>query len=91
MNREQVKNKEKDADVRGGKPVLVLLNDDYHTFDYVIDALIKVCDHTPEQAEQCTLITHFRGKCDISKGKYEKLKAQREALTERGLKTIIEH
>ena len=50
---------------------LILLNDDVNTFDYVIDVLIQVCKHTPIQAEQCTWITHFKGKCSISSGSLE--------------------
>ncbi len=90
MNKEQLKNREKNSETRGGKPVLILLNDDFHTFDYVIESLVKICKHSPEQAEQCAMITHFKGKCEISKGAFEKLKARRDALTERGLKTVIE-
>ncbi|MCD6201551.1 MAG: ATP-dependent Clp protease adaptor ClpS [Bacteroidales bacterium] len=90
MNKEQVKKREKNQDIEGAKPVLILLNDDFHTFEYVIESLVKICKHSPEQAEQCAMITHFKGKCEISKGKFEKLKAQRKKLTERGLKTIIE-
>ena len=90
MEKEKIKNQEKNSDTRGGNPVLVLLNDDVHTFEYVIDALIKICKHSPEQAEQCAMITHFKGKCEISKGEIDELKVQREALIEKGLKTIID-
>ena len=90
MGREKVLKHVKDSDIKKGNPVLVLLNDDIHTFDYVINALVQICEHSPEQAEQCALITHFKGKCDISKGKYEKLKSQKDALTEKGLKAVID-
>ena len=39
---------------------IVLFNDDVNTFEYVIDSLINVCEHTTEQAEQCTWLVHFR-------------------------------
>ena len=45
---------------------LILYNDEVNTFDFVIDSLMKVCKHEPEQAEQCTFIVHFKGKCDVS-------------------------
>lgn len=53
---------------------LVLHNDDIHTFDYVIDALIEICKHTPEQAEQCTILVHFKGKCTVKTGSMDVLK-----------------
>ncbi len=52
---------------------LILFNDNINTFDFVIETLIKVCDHTPHQAENCTLIAHFKGKCAIRKGTLEDL------------------
>jgi len=68
---------------------LILYNDEYNSFDYVIESLIKVCDHNFEQAEQCTLIAHYKGKCEIKNGSYEKLKPFKDALRDRGLKAII--
>lgn len=52
---------------------LLLLNDDVNTFDYVIETLMKVCGHTLEQAENCAMITHYRGKCAVKSGSYEEL------------------
>jgi ATP-dependent Clp protease adaptor protein ClpS len=68
---------------------LVLHNDDVHSFDYVIDALIDICDHDYEQAVQCTVITHHKGSCDVRKGEFETLKEMKDALTERELSTTI--
>lgn len=68
---------------------LILLNDNQHTFDYVIDTLVDVCQHTEEQATQCTLITHYIGKCDIKRGNISDLRPIRKALTDKELKTII--
>ncbi len=59
---------------------LILHNDDVHTFDYVIDALIAICQHDTLQAEQCTMIIHFKGKCSVKEGKYEQLKSMKEDL-----------
>ena len=49
---------------------LILHNDDIHSFDYVIDALIDICEHGYEQAAQCTIIVHYKGKCDVKWKKY---------------------
>lgn len=68
---------------------LILINDDYHSFDYVINALIDVCNHTEQQATQCTMITHYKGKCDVKKGSFEELRSMRKALIERELKAQI--
>ncbi|HNZ71986.1 MAG TPA: ATP-dependent Clp protease adaptor ClpS [Prolixibacteraceae bacterium] len=68
---------------------LVLLNDDVHTFDYVIDALIKICDHTPQQATQCTLLIHYKGSCDVKKGDIKTLRPLRKALIEKELNAKI--
>ncbi|MBN1768518.1 MAG: ATP-dependent Clp protease adaptor ClpS [Prolixibacteraceae bacterium] len=68
---------------------LVLINDDEHSFDYVIDTLIEVCGHNYEQAAQCTVITHHKGKCDIKKGPVELLRPMRISLVNRELKAII--
>jgi ATP-dependent Clp protease adaptor protein ClpS len=54
--------------------MLVLFNDDHNTFDHVIDVLIECCEHDLHQAEQCALITHFKGKCSVKEGSLEELK-----------------
>lgn len=68
---------------------LVIYNDDVNTFDHVINSLVKVCKHEVIQAEQCTWIIHYNGKCSVKEGTYEFLKPQREALTERGIDAKI--
>ena len=69
---------------------LVLYNDDWHSFDYVIDALIDICKHDNFQAEQCAFITHTKGKCDVKSGVYKKLKSMKDRLIERELTAAIE-
>ena len=69
---------------------LVLYNDDYNTFEFVIEALVDVCKHDLLQAEQCTMIVHNNGKCAVKGGSYIKLKPMREALCDRGLSAVIE-
>ena len=69
---------------------LILHNDDYHTFDYVIDALIKICEHDEQQAEQCTLLIHYKGKCDVKKGSFSYLRPLKKALIQKELKATID-
>ncbi len=69
---------------------LVLHNDNYNTFDYVIDTLIEVCNYNREQAEQCTLIAHLKGRCIIKTGTYKDLKLISGQLSIKGLNTTIE-
>ncbi len=69
---------------------LVLFNDDYHTFDFVINSLVEVCNHDALQAEQCTYIIHYSGKCAVKNGTYDKLNPLRVALVDRGLSAVVE-
>ena len=69
---------------------LILFNDDVNTFDFVIDTLIEVCDHEHEQAEQCALIAHYKGKCMVKTGDYYELKPLYDEMTSRGLTVSIE-
>jgi ATP-dependent Clp protease adaptor protein ClpS len=69
---------------------LILHNDDVHSFDYVIDSLIEVCEMDATQAEQCTYLVHYKGKCDIKKGSFGLLKPYKEGLIERGLNATID-
>jgi len=69
---------------------LIVFNDDVNTFDHVIESLIKVCKHEVEQAEQCTWIIHFNGKCQVKRGEYEKLEPLCTALLDRGISAEIQ-
>jgi ATP-dependent Clp protease adaptor protein ClpS len=69
---------------------IVLYNDDVNTFDFVIDSLIEICEHDPLQAEQCTLLVHYKGKCSVKKGSFDDLKPKCSALLNRGLTAEIE-
>ncbi|MFC1732338.1 ATP-dependent Clp protease adaptor ClpS [candidate division KSB1 bacterium] len=69
---------------------LILYNDEVNTFDFVIDTLIDVCDHDPLQAEQCTVIVHFKGKCAVHNGSYKELKPKFDEMSNRGLTVAIE-
>lgn len=68
---------------------IVLYNDDVNTFDHVIDTLIRVCQHTAEQAEQCAIIVHYKGKCTVKTGHFDELKPQCTQLLEAGLSAEI--
>jgi ATP-dependent Clp protease adaptor protein ClpS len=69
---------------------LILYNDDFNTFDFVIESLIKVCKHDKIQAEQCTYLIHYKGRCSVKKGSFEELEPMCTALLERGLSAEIE-
>ncbi len=68
---------------------IVLFNDEVNTFDHVIDTLVDVCDHTPEQAEQCSLIVHYNGKCTVKTGEYTDLEPRCSRLLQAGLSAEI--
>lgn len=69
---------------------LVLYNDEVNSFWFVIETLIEVCNHEPEQAEQCAWITHTKGKCDVKKGPDTALKPLKSKLISKGLSATIE-
>ncbi|MFA8450413.1 MAG: ATP-dependent Clp protease adaptor ClpS [Bacteroidales bacterium] len=68
---------------------LMLYNDDVNTFDFVTQSLIEICRHEPEQAEQCTYIVHYKGKCVVRKGYFDELKTMYNELTRRQLTAKI--
>lgn len=74
----------------GKQKWLILHNDEVNTFDYVIKTLVDVCKMDTIQAEQCTYLVHYRGKCDIKRGDFETLKPYKEALNDKGLEATID-
>jgi ATP-dependent Clp protease adaptor protein ClpS len=68
---------------------LVVYNDDFNTFEHVIQTLIEVCKHAPEQAEQCTYLIHYKGKCTVKVGAFEELEAMCSAIHDRGISADI--
>ncbi len=68
---------------------IVLFNDDINTFDHVIDTLVDVCGHTPEQAEQCAILVHYKGKCTVKTGEYNDLEPRCSKLLNAGLSAEI--
>ena len=68
---------------------LFLINDDFNSFDYVVDCLTAICDHETIQAEQCALLTHYKGSCEIAMGENADLELLREDLVLYGLNVEI--
>jgi len=68
---------------------LILFNDDVHTFDFVIEALVSICNHSTEQAEQSAYIVHNNGKCAVKHGEVSRIKPMCSALVERGLSAEV--
>jgi len=69
---------------------IVVWNDEINTFEWVIKTLIEVCGHSEEQAEQCAMLIHTKGKYAVKNGTYDDLKPQCEAITERGIGATLE-
>ena len=75
----------------GEQTQLIVLNDDYNTFDWVIECFMEVLNHTSEQSEQLAWIVHTKGRASVKLGTLEELKPYKDARTDRGLNAIIEH
>ena len=88
LDTEVLELEETDTDSQEEKQ-LVVFNDDINTFDHVIQTLIEVCNHTQEQAEQCTWIIHFKGKCSVKQGTFNKLAPMRNAICDRGISAEV--
>lgn len=69
---------------------LIVWNDEVNTFEWVIESLMEICDHTYEQAEQCAYIIHYKGKYAVKHGSYDDLKPMCNAITERGIGATLE-
>lgn len=74
----------------GNNSRLIVWNDEVNTFDWVIQTLVEICKHTPEQAEQCALIIHTKGKYAVKEGIYDNLKPMCDAIIERGINATVE-
>ena len=87
--KEQIKEDTDVAEIRVNEHQIVLFNDDVNTFDHVVETLIRVCGHTLEQAEQCSIIVHYKGKCTVRTGSYEELKPRCTQLLQADLSSEI--
>lgn len=83
LEKEVVKSKEENLHE------IILYNDDHNTFDHVVETLIIACEHTPEQAEQCSILVHYKGKCTVKTGTYKELKPRCSKLLDAGLSAEI--
>jgi len=82
--------KSKNKDSLTSSKELILHNDDFNTFDHVIESLVEICKHDTVQAEQCALIVHYKGKCMIKTGSLDSLEPLHNKLNNRNLTTSIE-
>lgn len=73
------------AELESNQNEIILYNDEVNTFDHVINTLMYACEHTPEQAEQCSLIVHYKGKCTVKTGPYDELEPRCSMLLDAGL------
>ncbi|MGM0612799.1 MAG: ATP-dependent Clp protease adaptor ClpS [Bacteroidota bacterium] len=90
MVKEKEKTSPENLESQDEERQLILHNDDYNTFDFVIETLVEVCDHEPEQAEQSAYIVHFKGKCSVKKSTYEDLKPRYDAMKNKMLTVTID-
>lgn len=74
----------------GTNSFLTLHNDDVHSFDFVIETLMSVCEHDVLQAEQCAYIVHYKGKCSVKKGPFDTLQSMKTKLIDKGLQATID-
>lgn len=72
-------------------PKVILFNDDHNTFDYVIDCLVNYCEHDPLQAEQCSILVHYKGKCDVYSGAEAKVLTVANTLANKGLTVEVSY
>ena len=90
-SKETKRNPQRSSEEKSGEDqFLILHNDDIHPFDYVIEALIDICGHDFIQATQCTIITHYRGSCDVRRGNLKSLTPLKDALNKRELTATID-
>lgn len=87
MEQEKLKNEHEEVLLKESK--LILYNDNFNTFDHVINSLMVVCKHDPIQAEQCALTVHYKGRCAVKSGSYEELLVMHTALSDRNLTVEI--
>ncbi len=89
LNLEEVQLADELTDI-GNRAELIVYNDDFNTFDWVIESFVQVCKHSYTQAEQLSLIVHFKGKAVAKTGDFDTLKPMMDALLDRGLSAVIE-
>jgi ATP-dependent Clp protease adaptor protein ClpS len=88
--KEKTLRKSKKQSSEGEKHTLILYNDEINTFDHVIKSLVEICGHDSVQAEQCALIVHLKGSCEIKSGIMEVLKVMSSSLNAKGLNSKVQ-
>jgi ATP-dependent Clp protease adaptor protein ClpS len=89
MKKQQLRKSDLSSELLTNRMELILFNDDINSFDFVIESLVEVCGHDPEQAEQCAIIAHFKGKCGIKIGTLSELTPMNNELNNRGISTVL--
>lgn len=89
MVKEKIQPVTENQDTLSSTRELILFNDDVNTFDFVVNTLMEVCGHDPLQAEQCTMVAHFNGKCPVKSGSFDELKPIHDEMTHRELTVSI--
>lgn len=89
MVKEKIKSITKSDEQKSKIRELILFNDDFNTFDFVIETLVELCEHDLHQAEQCTLLIHYKGKCGVKSGPYTELKPIYKEMLNRSLTAEI--
>lgn len=87
--KEKVKEVAKVSQVDDKFNEIVLFNDDVNTFDHVIETLVATCNHSYVQAEQCSILVHYKGKCTVKTGPYSDLEPRCSKLLQAGLSAEI--
>ena len=88
--KEKTLHKDDKLNSRSESGTLILYNDDINTFEHVIKSLVEICGHDSVQAEQCALIVHFKGSCEVKSGVVEVLNAMSRSLNSKGLNSKVE-
>ncbi len=83
------KSKKTVKNLKSDRRRLIILNDNFNTFDHVIDTLINICKHTHQQAEQCTYLIHYKGKCSVKEGNLKELNKMKKLISTAGITAII--
>ena len=89
MKKQQIQPVDSTSELLAKQMELILFNDDVNSFDFVIDCLVEVCEHDPEQAEQCAMVAHFKGKCSVKVGSLNELALMNNELNSRGISTVL--
>ena len=79
-----------EKDVNGTSSQLIVFNDDFNTFDWIIQSLMEICNHTFQQSEQLSILIHYTGKAIIKTGSLTSLEPMKDGLVDRGISAVIE-